>query len=120
MLADSLRAMSHDGRITAVVGTLADKNVAGIVEPLSNLVDSWIAVPVEGSRAEPAASLAQIIAGCSMQPCLIADSIPDALEIADRRADQDDFHPQSFHGEYIGPNHPAVHDIPHNRHLQSL
>ena len=90
VLGESLAALSHDGRIAAVVGMLADKDVQGIVEPLANLVDAWIAVPVEGTRAEPAAALAQKIANYSMKPCLIADAIPDALEFADRRAAQDD------------------------------
>ena len=90
VLGESLAAMPHDGRITAVVGMLADKDVQGIVEPLSNLVDSWIAVPVAGSRAEPAAALAKKIANYSLKPCLIVDAITDALEFADRRAAQDD------------------------------
>ena len=90
VLGASLAAMAHDGRITAVVGMLADKDVQGIVKPLSHLVNSWIAVPVEGTRAEPAAALAKTIANCSMKPCLIVAAISDALDFADRRAAQDD------------------------------
>ena len=90
VLGESLAAMERNGRITAIVGMLADKDVQGIVAPLSNLVDSWIAVPVEGTRAEPAATLGKKIANCSMKPCLIVDAISDALEFADRRAAQED------------------------------
>ena len=86
VLADSLRELSHEGRITAVVGMLADKDVEGIVEPLSELVDSWIAVPVAGDRAEPAAALAQKIANCSGKPCRVTEAIPEALQLADRQA----------------------------------
>jgi dihydrofolate synthase/folylpolyglutamate synthase len=69
---------------------LADKDVAGIVEPLARLVDSWTAVPVEGSRAEPAAVLARKIANCSIKPCRIATSIPEALDFAESRAPADE------------------------------
>jgi dihydrofolate synthase/folylpolyglutamate synthase len=86
VLAESLNSLPHDGQITAVVGMLADKDVQGIVEPLSDLVDTWIAVPVMGSRAGPAAVLAQKIANCCMKPCRIAAAIPEALEAADRQA----------------------------------
>ena len=86
VLAASLADLPHDGRITAVVGMLADKDVQGIVEPLSKLVDAWIAVPLQGARAEPVATLAQQIANLSKKPCRIAAAMPEALEAADRRA----------------------------------
>jgi dihydrofolate synthase/folylpolyglutamate synthase len=90
VLAESLQELSHAGQISAVVGMLADKDVAGIVEPLARLVDSWTAVPVEGSRAEPAAVLARKIANCSIKPCRIATSIPEALDFAESRAPADE------------------------------
>ena len=90
VLAESLQDLSHEGPISAVVGMLVDKDVQGVVEPLSKLVDSWTAVPVQGTRAEPAAILAQKIANCSMRPCRIAKSIPEALDFAERRAPADE------------------------------
>jgi folylpolyglutamate synthase/dihydropteroate synthase len=39
-----------------------------------------------GSRAGPAAVLAQKIANCCMKPCRIAAAIPEALEAAERNA----------------------------------
>ncbi len=87
VLARSLQKMSHKGPVTAVVGMLADKDVLGIIEPLSGMVDSWVAVPLAGSRAEPATALAQKIANATNKPCRIADSIPGALAAEDRRAD---------------------------------
>ena len=86
VLAASLQDLSPEGRVTAVVGMLADKDVQGFVEPLSKLVDAWIAIPVAGRRAEPAAVLAQKIANCSGKPCRVAEAIPEALELADRQA----------------------------------
>jgi dihydrofolate synthase/folylpolyglutamate synthase len=90
VLAESLQELSHAGRISAVIGMLADKDVAGVVEPLTEMVDSWTAVPVEGTRAEPAAVLAQKIANCSVKPCRIATSIPEALDFTERRAAADE------------------------------
>ena len=90
VLAASLQELSHAGPITAVVGMLAAKDVRGIVEPLSELVDSWIAVPVEGARAEPVAVLAQKIANFSLKPCRIATSMPEALDFTERRAASDE------------------------------
>ena len=90
VLAKSLQELSHAGPISAVVGMLAGKDVEGVVKPLSALVDSWIAVPVEGARAEPAAVLAQKIANCSSKPCRIATSMPEALETTERRAAPDE------------------------------
>lgn len=89
VLAGSLQRLAHDGPVTAVIGVLADKDVAGIVEPLSKLVDSWVAVPLTGSRAEPANVLAQKIANSTSKPCRVADSISGALEAVDRHADSD-------------------------------
>jgi dihydrofolate synthase/folylpolyglutamate synthase len=87
VLAGSLGDVAREGPVTAVVGMLADKDVEGIINPLSALVDSWVAVPLTGSRAEPATLLAQKIANITGKPCRIADSIPAALEAEDRRAD---------------------------------
>lgn len=93
VLADSLAAMpdfaSH-GKVVAVVGMLADKDVAAVVAPLQPLVDRWIAVTVPGNRAEPAARLAQKIANACGQPCLVEADIAAALQIADECSDDDD------------------------------
>lgn len=86
VLAHSLGTIAQDGNVTAVIGILADKDVCGIVEPLTALVDSWIAVPLSGARAEPATVLAQKIANCTGKPCRISASIAEALAFADRRA----------------------------------
>ncbi len=86
VLARSLQKLPHKGPVTAIVGMLADKDVRGIIEPLAGLVDTWVAVPLSGTRAEPATALAQKIANANNKPCRIADSIPGALAAEDRRA----------------------------------
>ena len=69
---------------------LADKDVAGVVGPLCSLVDNWIAVTVEGSRAESAATLAAKIANECGAPCLIGEGTADALRRASERSGRDD------------------------------
>jgi len=90
VLARLLTRQQTDGKITAIVGMLADKDVAGIISPLCDLVDSWIAVTVAGARAESASTLAGRIANMCGRPCLIAESTTDALQIAEKRAGADD------------------------------
>jgi len=85
-LGASLATLAGKRRITAVVGMLSDKDVAGVVEPLAGQVDAWIAVTAEGARAAPAQVLAQQIANSSLRPCLIAATIPAALAMAAQRS----------------------------------
>jgi dihydrofolate synthase/folylpolyglutamate synthase len=90
VLAVSLAGLSVAGNITAIIGMQADKDVQGIVAPLSGLVDSWIAITVAGLRGEPAVTLARDIANQCNKPCLIADDLSQAMQIADSRAGKDD------------------------------
>jgi len=103
VLAESLAGLSHKGRITVVVGMLADKDVPAVVGALSDLVDAWIAVPVEGPRAEPAPVLAQKIANRTGKPCRIENAIPEALESADRRASTDELIVVTGSFHVVGP-----------------
>lgn len=82
ILADMLATQSPSGRTTAVVGMLADKDIAGVIQPVAAFVDQWIAVTVAGSRAASATKLAATIANVAGKPCLIADSTNEALEMA--------------------------------------
>jgi len=90
VVADLLSQQKINGKITAIVGMLADKDVVGVISPLRNLVDAWISVTVAGARAESASTLAGNIANVCGKPCLIAESTTDALRIAAERAGADD------------------------------
>ena len=63
----------------AIVGILDDKDVEGIVAPLSKLVGNWIAVAAASPRAIEAAELARRIANATGHACLVADSPDDAI-----------------------------------------
>lgn len=61
ILAENLGNMGFFDRTHAVVGMLADKDIAGTLAPLKGRVDYWYAATLEGSRGNPAARLAEII-----------------------------------------------------------
>lgn len=48
-------------RRIALLGMLADKDAAGVIEALSDVVDDWLPVGLEGERARSAESLAALI-----------------------------------------------------------
>ncbi len=66
-------------RTVAIVGMLDDKDVEGIVEPLNEHVDKWIAVTAASPRAIPVEELARRVANASNSACLEARSIADAV-----------------------------------------
>ncbi len=74
------------GETTAIIGILDDKDVEGVVMPLNKHVDRWIAVTADSHRALPGAELARRLANVSNRPCLIADTVEEALESARRYA----------------------------------
>ena len=81
-LSDFLVDISPGGRIIAISGMLRDKDLDGIVSPLLEFVDAWVAVKAESARAIAARELAAGIANLCDKPCLVADSLPDAMQYA--------------------------------------
>jgi len=65
--------------LVAIVGMLDDKDVEGVITPLSGIVDRWIAVTAESPRAIDAVELARRIANQADRPCLIAESLESAI-----------------------------------------
>jgi dihydrofolate synthase/folylpolyglutamate synthase len=86
VLAATLGAEQHPGETTAIIGMLDDKDVRGVVGPLNQHVDRWIAVTAESHRAVPAGELARQIANICGRPCLIAETLDEAMESARRDA----------------------------------
>ena len=87
-LAASLRQHEAPAAV-AIVGILDDKNVEGIVGPLAELVDRWIAVTAASPRAIEAAELARRIANETGKACLVADSAEQAIANARDMAGSD-------------------------------
>ena len=90
VLAESISVLAAGRRIVAVIGVMANKDIAGLVEPLSSLVGEWIAVTADGERAAQADVVAAQVANSCDKPCLICADIPSALDAADQRADAQD------------------------------
>ncbi len=57
-LTANLRAYPVAGRTLAVLGMLGDKDVAGVVAPLSGLIDAWHVASLKGPRGSEARALA--------------------------------------------------------------
>jgi len=89
-LANALRERKIGGKIVAVTGMMADKDIVGFVEPLAGLVDSWIAVTVGGARAESAGRLGRKIANACAIPCRLVEDPEEAFRVADKLASDDD------------------------------
>jgi len=89
-LASTLETMQSGGQLIAIVGVLADKDVAGVIGPLTQWVDRWVAMTADSHRALPANDLARQVSNLSGKPCLVADSIAAAVEFARRCASEND------------------------------
>ena len=89
-LSGTLRSTPVSGKTIAIVGMLDDKVVEGVISPLTGLVDHWIAVAAQSSRAVPAVKLGRKIANLSDSACLVAGSLEEAIDSARALAAPDD------------------------------
>lgn len=90
VLAASLRTMGSDGELIAIAGVLKDKDVAGVIGPLTQVVDRWVAIRADSPRALPADELGRQISNLSGKACLVADSPDAAIEFARHCASEND------------------------------
>jgi len=94
VLASTLDSMESSGESAgttiAIVGLLNDKDVAGVIGPLAEQVDTWIAVTAASDRAVAANELARQISNITGKACLVAGSPLDAVEFARRNASEND------------------------------
>ncbi len=112
VLAQQLDADAVAGQMTAIVGMLDDKDVAGFIAPLSRHVDRFVAVTIGGSRGTPADALAQRIANATGKPCRVVPDLEKAL--ADTAARLEDHDRVLVAGSFylVGP---AIRWIEHHR-----
>ncbi len=90
VLAETLRANAVAGSTTVIFGILDDKDAAGVILPLRDQVDRWIAVTADSHRAVPASELARQVANLCDRACLVADSLASAMEFARRDVAEND------------------------------
>lgn len=89
-LSAALRATAFEGETIAIIGMLADKDVEGLVVPLSKVVSQWIAVQASSPRAISVDELARQVANATGCACLEAESIESAIEFAHEVSSVDD------------------------------
>ncbi len=89
-LAQVLRDRPIGGRTIGLIAMLDDKDVDGVIAPLLDVVDRWIAVTADSPRAIPATELARRVANLSNRACLAAGSVDEAVNFARELAAADD------------------------------
>ena len=89
-LALVLRDWPSGGRTIGLIAMLDDKDVDGVISPLLDVVDRWIAVTADSPRAIPAPDLARRVANLSNRACLAAGSVDEAVGFARELAAADD------------------------------
>lgn len=85
-LASALDDAPAAGRTLAVIGMLADKDAAGVIEALRGRVDAWWACTPDSPRARDAASLAATIRGCLPEAVVALATTPVEALVAARSA----------------------------------
>jgi len=89
-LANALQTEAHSARTVAIVGMLDDKDVEGIVGPLTSEIDNWIAVTANSPRSIVAGELARRVANAANAPCLVSESLEEAMRRGRELAVTDD------------------------------
>ena len=90
VLSEQLAEMPVGGKKIAIIGMLSDKDQTGIVSPLREQINTWIAVTADGNRALPARKLAAGIANLCGKPCLVSENLPGAMRYAHDHSSADD------------------------------
>ena len=91
VLAGNLSNMGFFDRTHAVVGMLADKDIAGALQPLKGRVDHWHLTTLDGPRGTQAAALAEIVAAAGLGGEVHCHPSPeDATEAAKGAAGESD------------------------------
>lgn len=82
LLAEQCRRLNHQGRVLAVVGMLADKDIVRTLQPLQSLVTEWYFGSLHESRGAPSSLLASSLEGVANRRCNTYDCVAKAYEAA--------------------------------------
>jgi dihydrofolate synthase/folylpolyglutamate synthase len=85
-LAANLRAHPLPGRTVAVLGMLADKDVAGVLAPLSAVIDDWRVASLDSPRGARAQQLAMQLSAIGVTALHVHDDVAAACRAAQRSA----------------------------------
>jgi dihydrofolate synthase/folylpolyglutamate synthase len=81
VLADQLRARPCTGRTWAIFGLLASKDAQGVIAALTDTVDTWYAVALEGPRGRTGVELATLLRETGAR-AMVSATIRDACQAA--------------------------------------
>jgi dihydrofolate synthase/folylpolyglutamate synthase len=90
VLVRNLYAASHAGRTLAVCGILADKDAAAVAAALSDCVDAWWCVSLDGARGRSGESLAQVVRNLVSVPVAHAADVAAGCAAAAAAANGED------------------------------
>ena len=90
-LAESLASMGHYERTYAVVGMLADKDIAGALAKLAGKIDVWLLATLDQPRGAPAQRLAETVVAQGLGGSVECYASPqEAYACAAKRAGEND------------------------------
>ncbi len=90
-LVENLGGMGFHERTLAVVGMLADKDIAGALAPLAGKVDVWLPATLDVPRGARAEALADLIAGGGLGGSVAPQTSPEAaFAAASKQAGEND------------------------------
>lgn len=89
ILADNLRARPCTGRTLAVLGILADKDAAGVIQALAGNIDAWYTAALAGPRGRTDAELANLLIAGG-HPAWAAGDVVNAYRVAHQAAQPGD------------------------------
>lgn len=89
-LADNLRAYPVKGETLAVFAMLADKDVAGVVEPLKGSFDAWLVAGLPGARGQTGHQLAGLLNPLVVMPVVVYATPLEAYRAARLQAGEGD------------------------------
>jgi dihydrofolate synthase / folylpolyglutamate synthase len=90
VLASNLASQGHFARTIGVFGMLADKDIAGVVQTLSQRIDVWHCGSLPGARGTAAETLLQILAASGIAPARGHADIAAAFAAARGEAGEND------------------------------
>lgn len=88
VLAQNVRALKTRGKVIAVFGMLADKDMLDVVKIMSPVINEWFITGLPGPRGASAEELRRVMleAGVTEANIYVCDGVADAFERAKREA----------------------------------
>jgi len=90
VLRESIVAMQVCGSVIVLIGVLAGKDLQAMLAALDPVTDRWVACTAASDKAVPATELARQVAQQLGRPCLVADTVDNALDMVQVESHGDD------------------------------